>query len=127
MTNPNFFGASFQSIKAEAYYPTNKTVPLGGGTLDNVNIKAHSNTTINFPFQVSSRDSSSLESRSDPFDLTGQLHDIDGSRACHFDRPRDQVWLPRRLVEPGTSSLRRSSNRVLTNGLVRSRWITPSL
>lgn len=52
MTNPNFFGASFDSITATAFYPSNKTAPLGGGTMNDVKIKSHSNTTIHFPFQV---------------------------------------------------------------------------
>ncbi|KAH9454142.1 hypothetical protein Pst134EA_013229 [Puccinia striiformis f. sp. tritici] len=52
VTNPNFFGASFSKISAKAYYPLNKTAALGGGELENVDIKPHSNTTINFPFQI---------------------------------------------------------------------------
>ncbi|KAA1102565.1 hypothetical protein PGTUg99_017051 [Puccinia graminis f. sp. tritici] len=52
VTNPNFFGASFSKISAKAYYPLNKTAALGGGELENVEIKPHSNTTINFPFQI---------------------------------------------------------------------------
>ncbi|KAI8461524.1 hypothetical protein BY996DRAFT_8404662 [Phakopsora pachyrhizi] len=52
VTNPNFFGASFSQIAAKAFYPLNKTSPIGGGELDNVEIKPHSNTTINFPFQI---------------------------------------------------------------------------
>ncbi|KAH9813036.1 hypothetical protein DFH28DRAFT_374464 [Melampsora americana] len=52
VTNPNFFGASFSKISAKAYYPLNKTAPLGGGEMDNVQIQSHSNTTIHFPFQI---------------------------------------------------------------------------
>ncbi|KAG0152085.1 hypothetical protein CROQUDRAFT_56044 [Cronartium quercuum f. sp. fusiforme G11] len=52
VTNPNFFGASFSKISAKAFYPLNKTAPLGGGDMENVEIKPHSNTTIRFPFQI---------------------------------------------------------------------------
>ncbi|GAA5978865.1 hypothetical protein JCM11641_003594 [Rhodosporidiobolus odoratus] len=50
--NPNFFGADFDKISATAYYPTKPTTAFGGGSLNNVNIKKNSNSTVHFPFGV---------------------------------------------------------------------------
>lgn len=49
---PTVFGVSFREIKAVAQYSTAPTVDLGGGVLDNVDIKKYSNTTILFPFTI---------------------------------------------------------------------------
>ncbi|GAA93475.1 uncharacterized protein L969DRAFT_86180 [Mixia osmundae IAM 14324] len=50
VANPNYFGAFVNGVTAKAYYPTNKTLQIGGGTLDNLNIPSRSNTTFDFPF-----------------------------------------------------------------------------
>jgi len=49
--NPNFFSASFRSISATAYYPTND-VNVGGGERDNIVFAANSETTFNFPISI---------------------------------------------------------------------------
>ncbi|CAG8594868.1 11101_t:CDS:2 [Paraglomus occultum] len=49
--NPNIIGATFSRIQATAFYP-NHTTAIGGGSKDNVEIKAKSNTTLNFPFSI---------------------------------------------------------------------------
>jgi hypothetical protein len=46
------FGATFQRITAKAFYPTNDTSSIGGGQLNNVEIKAHKNTPLSFPFAI---------------------------------------------------------------------------
>ncbi|SCV74441.1 BQ2448_8080 [Microbotryum intermedium] len=50
--NPNFFGVTFDRIQADAYHPLKPSTAFGGGTLDGVEIKKDSNTTIRFPFEV---------------------------------------------------------------------------
>ncbi|GAA5841560.1 hypothetical protein JCM11251_001260 [Rhodosporidiobolus azoricus] len=50
--NPNFFGADFDRISATAYYPTKPNSQFGGGTMNNVEIKKNSNSTLHFPFTV---------------------------------------------------------------------------
>ncbi|KDE08120.1 hypothetical protein MVLG_01601 [Microbotryum lychnidis-dioicae p1A1 Lamole] len=50
--NPNFFGVTFDRIQADAYHPLKPSTAFGGGTLDGVEIKKDSNTTIRFPFDV---------------------------------------------------------------------------
>ncbi|BGP13929.1 hypothetical protein JCM10213_002573 [Rhodosporidiobolus nylandii] len=50
--NPNFFGADFDKIDATAYYPLKPSTSFGGGSMENVNIKKNSNTTLHFPFAV---------------------------------------------------------------------------
>ncbi|KAH8915254.1 hypothetical protein BT69DRAFT_1286631 [Atractiella rhizophila] len=52
VVNPNFFGASFEKITAQAYYPGFDDVALGGGSLNDVTIPSHSNNTIHFPFSI---------------------------------------------------------------------------
>ncbi|KAL8292947.1 hypothetical protein RQP46_000641 [Phenoliferia psychrophenolica] len=52
VVNPNFFGVNFDEIKATGAYSTAPTQNLGGGTLNNVDIKKNSNTTIHFPFTI---------------------------------------------------------------------------
>ncbi|KAG8900493.1 hypothetical protein FRB99_006021 [Tulasnella sp. 403] len=49
--NPNFFGATFSSITAKAFYPP-LTSQLGGGQLWNVKFPANSNTQFLFPFNI---------------------------------------------------------------------------
>jgi len=49
--NPNIIGATFSMIQATAFYPGHNN-PIGGGSLPNVQIKAKSNTTLNFPFSI---------------------------------------------------------------------------
>ncbi|KAG8920816.1 hypothetical protein FRC00_009496 [Tulasnella sp. 408] len=49
--NPNFFGASFKSIDATAFYPP-LTSQLGGGTLHDINFPANSDTQFLFPFNI---------------------------------------------------------------------------
>ncbi|OZJ01522.1 hypothetical protein BZG36_05462 [Bifiguratus adelaidae] len=51
--NPNIIGATFDTVTAKAYYPiSGQQKPIGGGTLDNVNIGAHSSQNITFPFTL---------------------------------------------------------------------------
>ncbi|KAL1919106.1 uncharacterized protein VTP21DRAFT_2487 [Calcarisporiella thermophila] len=56
VANPNFLGAFFPQIEAQAYYPNptqqGRGLPVGGGTLKDVNIPAHSVTPIKFPFSI---------------------------------------------------------------------------
>lgn len=85
VTNPNFFGASFSKISAKAYYPLNKTAALGGGELENVDIKPHSNTTINFPFQINY--TTSLDPN------RAILADI-ASRCGFLNNPKNKSFLP---------------------------------
>lgn len=49
--NPNFFGASFKSITAKAFFPP-LTSQLGGGELSNINFPANSDTNFLFPFNI---------------------------------------------------------------------------
>jgi len=49
--NPNYFGASFKSIIAEAFYPP-LTAQLGGGSLYDINFPANSDTQFLFPINV---------------------------------------------------------------------------
>lgn len=49
--NPNFFGASFSKISAEAFYPP-LTDALGGGEVTNLNLPANSDTKFTFPFNI---------------------------------------------------------------------------
>lgn len=46
------FGASFQSIRARAFYPINDKQQVGGGQMLNVNIPAHSHNKLLFPFAI---------------------------------------------------------------------------
>lgn len=46
------FGASFESIKAKAFYDAAPDTQIGGGNLTDVSIPEHSTTTIHFPFTV---------------------------------------------------------------------------
>ncbi|KDQ17998.1 hypothetical protein BOTBODRAFT_185399 [Botryobasidium botryosum FD-172 SS1] len=50
--NPNYFSASFQSITAAAFYPLVPNTQIGGGAVDNIVFKSHSNTNFLFPFQI---------------------------------------------------------------------------
>ncbi|ORY99385.1 hypothetical protein BCR43DRAFT_436002 [Syncephalastrum racemosum] len=50
--NPNVAGASFENIKATAYYPTAPDQPVGGGELDDLNINSAATTNFTFPFTV---------------------------------------------------------------------------
>ncbi|KAI8099535.1 uncharacterized protein BX664DRAFT_272802 [Halteromyces radiatus] len=50
--NPNVEGLMFDKIRAIAYYPTNPTHSLGGGTMTNLGISSASTTQFIFPFQI---------------------------------------------------------------------------
>ena len=49
VANPNFFNVDFTKITAKARYPGVDS-DLGGGTLNNVNFKGHTESTFDFPF-----------------------------------------------------------------------------
>jgi hypothetical protein len=51
VVNPNIIGATFEKIKAVAYYPIDQT-NMGGGELNNVNFRAHGTTNLTFPFSI---------------------------------------------------------------------------
>lgn len=50
--NPNFVGATFSEIKADAFDSVAPNVDLGGGNITNISFDAHSNKTINFPISI---------------------------------------------------------------------------
>ncbi|KAI9594569.1 hypothetical protein BDF19DRAFT_414302 [Syncephalis fuscata] len=52
VTNPNFLGAQFTSIKAKAYLPVMPNLLLANGTADDVDVSARNTTTIRFPFTL---------------------------------------------------------------------------
>jgi len=49
VTNPNYFSATFTTIKAEIFYPINNT-NVGGGQENDITFHAHSNHDFVFPF-----------------------------------------------------------------------------
>ncbi|KAH7889429.1 hypothetical protein F5I97DRAFT_1934337 [Phlebopus sp. FC_14] len=51
VSNPNYFSASFSSIKANIYYPINNTL-IGGGNQSDVTFPANSNKNFTFPFSI---------------------------------------------------------------------------
>jgi len=51
VVNDNIIGATFQKIKAAAFYPIDQT-PVGGGELNNVNFPSHATTNLTFPFSI---------------------------------------------------------------------------
>jgi len=52
VVNNNIIGATFQKIKAMAYYPIDQT-PVGGGELNGVSFPARATTNLTFPFSIS--------------------------------------------------------------------------
>ncbi|CAO3628311.1 unnamed protein product [Cunninghamella blakesleeana] len=52
IVNPNIEKVYFESIKAIAYYPTDKKNAIGGGIIKDLNIDSHSITNFTFPFQI---------------------------------------------------------------------------
>ncbi|KAI8971482.1 hypothetical protein BDF20DRAFT_884714 [Mycotypha africana] len=50
--NPNFESITFETIKADAYYPAPYNVYVGGGNVTNVHIASNAVTNIIFPFNV---------------------------------------------------------------------------
>jgi hypothetical protein len=51
VVNPNYFSAKLTHVTANIIYPINNT-HIGNGTLNNVNLPAHSTTTFTFPFTI---------------------------------------------------------------------------
>lgn len=51
VANPNYFGVSFKSINANAYYPINNTL-IGTGNETGITFNANSQTNFTFPFAL---------------------------------------------------------------------------
>jgi hypothetical protein len=49
VTNPNYFSATFTSIKADIFYPINNT-NVGGGEQNDITFNSHSIKDVTFPF-----------------------------------------------------------------------------
>jgi len=82
--NPNYIGADFPNITAEAFYPTLPTAPLGEGNLTNVYIAARSTTPLLFPITANYSQSA------DPTGLI--LTDLE-NRCGIFGTPRQPVTI----------------------------------
>jgi hypothetical protein len=52
VTNPNYFDATFTTIKAEIFYPIRNT-NVGGGIQNDITFHSHSNRDFVFPFSFS--------------------------------------------------------------------------
>ncbi|RKP08823.1 hypothetical protein THASP1DRAFT_23248 [Thamnocephalis sphaerospora] len=82
ITNPNFIGASFTSIKVKASMPVLPSLLLANGSVADVDVARLETTTVRFPFQLSYSQSD------DPKSLVlADLADRCGIRGNHPPRP----------------------------------------
>lgn len=79
--NPNYFSVSFKRIVVNLTYPTND-MDVGGGEKDNIEFKAHTETTFQFPFSLTynlseDTDKEVLEDLLSKCGITGTKENID--------------------------------------------------